>query len=90
MLEIALILACTSGKGCTEATASYFYYRPDLKEALQHQEVRLKNLVQPFVYQYVGPAAICLAREECSVKIGRDLFLERHANSWGFSYKLGF
>lgn len=90
MLEFVLVVACATGKGCTEATASYFHYRPDMREALHRQEVRLVNLMTPVVVQYAVPVLACVARDSCSVKIGGNFYLERDSNRGAIAYRVGF
>ena len=83
MWEVIVILACTQGKGCAEATSAYYNVNPSIKEMIANTE-RLANKI--VLFEYGAPIVGAAINKEVYIKINRNFSTKIQNDTMSIKY----
>jgi hypothetical protein len=90
MEELLVFLACTSERGCKEATDVYFHTKPEVRELIELREHQIKKVLPTFVVQYGAPVALYASGKAATVKLTHDWYWKGAPNENSILYMFDF
>ncbi len=70
--EALVIFSCLNNTGCSEAGANYYSKHKSLQEQVQEDEKQIKNIVNPFIVDYILPIAATAAGASYNIKLNKE------------------
>lgn len=90
MEELIVIMACLANRGCSEASKTYYFKHPSVKEYIDKNEQNAKKLVSPFILEYAGPLVLMSTGSDISVKLNREFSVKTNKDTFAIIYKKEF
>jgi len=72
VIEVLVILACVTGKGCAETSTSYYNTSPALRDLVKDNEVKVRQVLGPYVVEYVVPVMGLGVGSSSYIKINKN------------------
>jgi hypothetical protein len=76
ILESLVLFSCLNNTGCQEASSNYYATHPSLKEIVDENETKAKNIAGSFLVEYAFPIIGTAAKKEVYFKVNREFSIK--------------
>lgn len=90
MTELLVIIACYSGKGCTETLNQYREVNPQFNEIVYNAEDMTRKNIPPFIIQYYGPFVAYMVGMEGNITLTKHVSLKVSDKKQSLNFALTF
>lgn len=84
------MLACGTGKGCSETTNLYGFHNPAVISNIRNLETNVKEKSGPFVVNVAGPLIGLAAGRSAVFKVSKDLNFKYSRSNFVFQFERSF